>query len=97
MTLDSFAQCTSCSKPIHRCQQLIYIRRLTDNPDKIPGKPSIIKAIRISIMAAVGLLIAGGSILATSPNLGGILALVRYVLFALILCGLIGIEVYLWR
>lgn len=48
-------------------------------------------------MAAVGLLIAGGSILATSPNLGRILALVGYVLFAFILCGLVGIEVYLWR
>jgi hypothetical protein len=70
---------------------------LMDNFSHVPSMPKIVKLMRLSFVPAIGLLAAGGGIVSTQPNLGRILTLVGYALFAALLCTLIGIELYLLR
>ncbi len=54
----------------------------------------IVKGIQLSFIPAVALLSTGGGLISSSPTLGRTLALVGYVVFAVILCVLVAMKLY---
>jgi len=56
----------------------------------------VLKGLRLAFIPAVAFLSAGGGVGSSSQNLGRILSLVGYIVFAAILITLIALEIRLW-
>ncbi|KAK3056265.1 hypothetical protein LTR09_002772 [Extremus antarcticus] len=75
--------------------ELGFVRAiLQDNFSDRPMFHRIVKGIQLSFIPAVALLSTGGGLISSSPTLGRTLALVGYVVFAVILCVLVAMKLY---
>lgn len=68
-----------------------------DNYSHNPSSTKIAKLLRLSFLAAVILFAAGGGVSSFNLSLSRILTLIGYVVFAVVLFVLIGMQVYFFR
>lgn len=78
------------------CTSIDRSRSMTDNLIDKDRISSFAKLVRIALLFAVIVLVTGGSMAASQPNIARILQLTGYSAFGAILLGLLGIQVFFW-